>query len=108
MKFSEFKQDPKGEVSRWVQTTLVKSGMPVAQVAGYLGKGEDLVYKWANPQATEQNIHLWAAAEIMALTEDFTILKELADMFAFALIPINGEAVAAFKALTEALEKAGK
>jgi hypothetical protein len=108
MKFSEFKQDPRGSASRWVQTTLVKSGLPVAQVAGYLGKGEDLVYKWANPQATEQNIHLWAAAEVMALTEDFTILQELAAMFGFALIIINGDPIAAFKALTEALEKAGR
>jgi len=108
MKFSEFNQDPRAAASHLVQKTILQAGLPVVRIAEDLGKSEDLIYKWANAQATEQNISLYAAVKLMALTEEFCLLQEVAGMFGFALIPLNGDPVAAFKALAEALEKAGK
>ncbi len=104
---SNFKDDPRGTVSDWLQTTLLRSGIPVAEIAARVGKSEDLVYKWANRNA-DQCIPAHALITVIAASQDFTILQELAVMFGFALIPINGEPVAAFKALAEALEKVGK
>lgn len=83
---STFKDDPKGTVSDWVQTTLLKSGVPVADVAAKFDKSQDLIYKFANRNA-EQNIPAYALVQLIAVSGDFTILQELAEMFGFIMIP---------------------
>lgn len=82
-----FEDDPEAAASQLVQTTIIKSGTPVARIAQELGKSEDLVYKWANAKATEQNIHLFAALKLMRITGDLTILREAAALFGFVLLP---------------------
>jgi predicted DNA-binding transcriptional regulator AlpA len=101
---STFKDDPRGTVSDWVQTTLLRSGVPVAEVAAKVGKSEDLIYKWANRNA-EQTIPGPALITLMAVSGDLTILQELAEMFGFWLVPRNGDTLETLRALVKALEK---
>lgn len=83
---STFKDDPRGTVSDWVQSTLLRSKIPVAEVAAKIRKSEDLIYKFAN-SGSENNIPAYALVILMAVCKDFTILQELCEMFGFQMVP---------------------
>jgi len=106
---SKFQDDPRGTVSDWIQSTLLRSGVPVAEIAAKIGKSEDLIYKWANKNA-EQCIPAHALITLISTSGDHTILRELAEMFGFDLLPkrislpANGNLLETLKALVKALE----
>jgi hypothetical protein len=81
-----FKDDPRGTVSEWVQSTLLRSKIPVAEVAANIRKSEDLIYKFAN-SGSENNIPAYALVILMAVCKYFTILKDLCEMFGYQMVP---------------------
>jgi hypothetical protein len=81
-----FKDDPKGTMSEWVQSTLLRSQIPVAEVAAKIRKSEDLIYKFAN-SGSENNIPAYALVILMAACKDFTILQDLCEMFGYQMVP---------------------
>lgn len=103
-----FDEDPEALASRLVSQTYLKTGSNIPLLAKKMGKGEDLLYKWANPNNPTANIQLAQAIKLIQITRNFTILEELARAFGFRLVPVNGDtsqAVEAIKKLVEALEK---
>ncbi len=88
-KLKEVLENPGGWAKDIVQSTLLKSQAPVAQIAAAIGKSDDRLYKSANRNSPDHHLHFKDLPILIHETGDLTILKELAAMFGFALAPLE-------------------
>jgi hypothetical protein len=80
MKGDDFWLNPETALSNLCQTIILKSGLPVRQIARALHKGEDLIYKWCNPNAP-QLPSLLQFLELVRVTRQHNALAEICEIF---------------------------
>jgi hypothetical protein len=88
-KLEKFLKNPGASAKDMIQATLLKSSVPVSQIAAAMGKSDDRLYKSANRNNLDQHLHFKDIPILINESGDFTILHELAEMFGFLLFPVD-------------------
>jgi len=92
MRYEEFREDPRGVISKLVDRTLSQAanrsgGIKIIdEVAAEIGKSDNQVKQYAYLNSFDQNIKLFELPGLLEKTKEFIILHELAEMFGFKLI----------------------
>lgn len=87
--------------SAWLEITMNHARASYSFVASSMGITRDGLYKKANSELPNNNLLGAEIPAIIAATDDYTILQELADLFDFELVPRG--TMAKIKALPDAL-----
>ncbi len=103
MKLSEFKANRKWHSSLWVSKALYKNPGAAKSFARAIGKSRDLVNAYADPD-DQNHLHLFNLPLLIDETGDISILEEIAQMFGYVVLPVNGNTLYTLKALVKALE----
>jgi hypothetical protein len=69
-KLREFLREPEQSAGHWVQSTVLRSGVPVERLATLLNRKADIVYKWLNPQDHDRNFPLCYLPQLLAESGD--------------------------------------
>jgi hypothetical protein len=103
-KITEFMKDPEGAASGWVQTAILKSGASIPRLATLMNRKQDILYKWANPHDLERNFPLCYLPTLIQETDDISILEEIAGMFGYKLVKVNGNVPETLRSIAKAIE----
>jgi hypothetical protein len=103
MKYSEFKSDPKRHSSLWVSKTFFKNPGAAKPFARSIGKSRDLIHAYGDPD-DQNHLHLYNLPTLIDETGDVSILEEIAGMFGYRLVPVNGNVSETLRAIAKAIE----
>ena len=103
MKYSEFKADPKRHSSLWVSKTFFKTPGAAKPFARAIGKSRDLIHAYGDPD-DQNHLHLYNLPILIDETNDITILEEIAGMFGYKLVKVNGNVPETLRAIAKAIE----
>lgn len=109
MDYQEFRKDPRGTVSDWLNDTLSRAckenGIQVIDdVANEIGKSDNSLKQYAYKTSYDQNIRVFELPAVLEKTGEFLILQELCALFGYVVLPVNGNLLETLKALVKALE----